>query len=93
MDLTLVKIEIPEKWELTYSSPMHLKFKSPFVDDPYGSIEIINDNGKIYGLIKSRENQNGSQVLLGRGLPIEISLTLMISLLAENIFDINDIEE
>ena len=93
MDLTLVKIEIPQKWELTDSSPNRLIYKSPYIEDPYCSIEIINDNGKIYGLIKSCENQNGSQVLLGRGLSVEILLMFMISFKTENIFDINDLEE
>lgn len=92
MDLLKANIEIPPNWGLIYSSPKRLIYKSPFILDPYSSIEVINNHGKIYGLIKSYENQNGTQVLLGRGLPIEISLMLMVDIFSKSIFEFDDFE-
>ncbi|MHA8103797.1 hypothetical protein [Aquirufa nivalisilvae] len=92
MDLTLANIEIPPNWGLIESEPNRLIYKSPFIVDPYSSIHIINEDGKIYGLVKNNENQEGTKVLLGRGLPIEISLMLMVDLFSKSIFEFDDFE-
>ena len=90
MNLTTLNIQIHPKWVLIDSSPNRLVYKSPLVQDPFSSIEIINEDDEIYGLIKSSANKAGSKVILGKGISVELTLMLMVDVLAEGIFDYDD---
>lgn len=90
MDLALANIKIHPKWELIEATPEALYFKSPYIDDPNASIEITAEGNRVYGLVKSSSNRKGSEVIIGKGLPIELTLMLIVDVLAEGIFEYNN---
>lgn len=87
MDLTLIEFHQHPKWELKESSPQRLIFKSPYINDALAAIEIEVEGDSIYGLIKSSANRTGSRAILGKGMPLELFLMLMVDVLAEDIFE------
>jgi hypothetical protein len=86
MDLTLIEFHQHPKWELVESSPRHLIYKSPYINDPLSTIEIEVEGEAIYGLIRSASNPIGNRVILGKGMPLEIFLKLIVDVLAEDLF-------
>ncbi|MEY2921477.1 MAG: hypothetical protein RL108_86 [Bacteroidota bacterium] len=91
MDLTQVNFHIHPKWQLTKSSPKRLIFKSPFVIDVLASIELEVEGDSIYGLIKSSSNPIGNRIILGKGIPMELFLMMIVDVLAEDLFEYEDI--
>lgn len=92
MDLTKINFHQHPQWELIESSPLRLFYKSPHIDDALAAIEIEVEGDSIYGLIKSSANRTGSRAILGKGMPLELFLMLMVDVLAEGIFEYDDIE-
>lgn len=90
MDLTQVNFHIHTQWQLAKSSPKRLIFKSPFVIDVLASIELEVEGDSIYGLIKSSSNPIGNRVILGKGMPLELFLILIVDVLAEDIFEYSE---
>ena len=90
MDLTQVNFHIHPQWQLIKSSPKRLIFKSPFVIDVLASIELEVEGDSIYGLIKSSSNPIGNRVILGKGMPLELFLMLIVDVLAEDIFEYSE---
>jgi hypothetical protein len=86
MDLTKINFHIHPKWKLIESSPRRLIFKSPYINDEYATVEIETEGDAIYGLIKSADNPIGNRVILGKGMPLELFLVLIVDVLAEDIF-------
>jgi hypothetical protein len=86
MDLTKINFHQHPKWQLIKSSPIRLIFKSPYINDEYAAVEIETEGDAVYGLIKSSKNPIGNRVILGKGMPIELFLMLIVDVLAENIF-------
>lgn len=87
MDLTLIEFHQHPKWELVESSPTQLIYKSPYINDPLSVIEIEVEGDAVYGLIKSSINPIGNRVILGKGMPLEIFLMLIVDVLAKDIFE------
>ena len=92
MDLTKINFHIHPQWQIVKSSPRRLIFKSPYINDKLASIELELEGDSIYGLIKSSANPIGNRVILGSGLPMELFLMLIVDVIAEGIFEYNDIE-
>jgi hypothetical protein len=86
MDLTLIKFHQHPKWKLVKSSPRRLIFKSPYINDTSSAIEIETEGDAVYGLIKSSINPIGNRVILGKGMPLELFLMLIVDVLANDIF-------
>ncbi len=86
MDLTQIQFHQHPKWELIESSPQRLIFKSPYINVAVAAIEIEVEGDAVFGLIKSTANPIGSKVLLGKGMPVELFLLLIVDVLAEGIF-------
>ncbi len=90
MDLTQIEFHQHPKWQLIDSSPRRLIFKSPYIKDASAAIEIETERDAVYGLIKSSANPTGNRVVLGKGMPMELLLMLIVDVLSEDIFeDIN----
>ena len=87
MDLTQIQFHQHPKWQLIKSSPKRLIFKSLYIIDEYATIEIETEGDAIYGLIKSTTNPIGNRVILGKGMPLELFLMLIVDVLAEDIFE------
>lgn len=87
MDLTKVNFHLHRKWQLIESSPHRLIFKSPHINDTLASIEIEVEGDAICGTIKSSANPIGNRVILGRGMPHELLLMLIVDVLTAEIFD------
>jgi hypothetical protein len=92
MDLTKINFHIHPKWELIKSSPNRLIFKSPHVNDKSAAIEIETEGDAVYGLIKSTASPIGNRVILGKGMPLELFLLLIVDILAEDIFEYSNYE-
>ena len=92
MDLTKINFHIYPKWELVESSPRQLIYKSPYINDPLSTIEIEVEGDAVYGLIKSDANPIGNRVILGKGMPLELFLLLIVDILAEDIFEYSNYE-
>ncbi len=93
MDLTKINFHIHPKWILAKSSPKRLIFKSPFVIDVLASIELEVEGDSIYGLIKSSSNPIGNRVILGKGIPMELFLMMIVDVLAEDLFEYDENED
>ena len=93
MDLTKINFHQHPKWQLLKSSPRRLIFKSQYINDKLASIELELEGDSIYGLIKSSSNPIGSRVILGKGMPMELFLMLIVDVLAENIFEYTNSED
>jgi hypothetical protein len=87
MDLTQIEFHQHPKWQLIESSPKQLIFKSPYINDELAVIEIEVEGDAVYGLIKSSINPIGNRVILGKGMPLEIFLMLIVDVLAKDIFE------
>ena len=87
MDLTTIDFHIHPKWQLIESSPKRLVFKSPYINDTLASIELEVEGDAIYGIIKSSANPIGNRVILGKGMPLELFLMLIVDVLTEDIFE------
>ena len=87
MDLTQVNFHIHPKWQLTESSPHRLIYKSPYINDTLAAIELEVEGDAVYGLIKSSINPICNRVILGKGMPLELFLMLIVDVLAEDIFE------
>ncbi len=90
MDLTKINFHLHPKWQLIKSSPRRLIFKSPYINDEYAAVEIETEGDAIYGLIKSADNPIGNRVILGKGMPLELFLMLIVDVLAEDIFEYSE---
>lgn len=88
MDLTQIQFHQHPKWELVESSPRRLIFKSPYINDDLEAIEIEVEGDAIYGLIKSSKNPIGNRVILGKGMPMELFLMLIVDIIAVDMFEI-----
>jgi hypothetical protein len=93
MDLTKINFHIHPKWQLIKSSPRRLIFKSPYINDELAAIELVVEGNSIYGLIKSSANPTGNRVILGKGMPMELFLLMIVDVLAEDIFEYDFNEE
>lgn len=87
MDLTQIQFHQHPKWQLIESSPQRLIYKSPYINDAIAAIEIEVEGDAVYGIIKSAANPIGNRVILGKGMPMELFLLLIVDILAEDIFD------
>ena len=87
MDLTQIQFHQQPKWQLIESSPQRLIYKSLYINDEYAAIEIETEGDSIYGLIKSSANPIGNRVILGKGMPLELFLMLIVDVLAEDLFE------
>lgn len=87
MDLTQIQFHQHPKWQLFKSSPKRLIFKSPYINDVLAAIELEVEGDSIYGIIKSSSNPIGNRVTLGKGMPLELFLMLIVDVLAEDIFE------
>lgn len=87
MDLTQIQFHQHPNWQLIESSTNRLIFKSPYINDEFATIEIETEGDAVYGLIKSSNNQKGNRVMLGKGMPLELFLMLIVDLVADEIFD------
>jgi hypothetical protein len=87
MDLTKINFHIHPKWQLIESSPQRLIFKSPYINDELAAIEIEVEGDAVYGAIKSSNNPIGNRVILGKGMPLELFLMLIVDVLAEDLFE------
>jgi hypothetical protein len=87
MDLTQIQFHQHPKWQLIESSPLRLIFKSPYIIDALAAIELEVEGDAIYGLIKSSINPLGNRVILGKGMPLELFLMLIVDVLAEDLFE------
>jgi hypothetical protein len=91
MDLTHIEFHQHPQWQLIESSPHRLIFKSPYINDELAAIELEGEGDAVYGLIKSDANPIGNRVILGKGMPLELFVMLIVDVLAEDIFEyIND---
>lgn len=93
MDLTQIQFHQHPKWQLNESSPQRLIFKSPHIIDTLASIELEVEGDAIYGIIKSSANPIGNRVILGKGMPLELFLMLIVDVLTDGIFDYSNIED
>ena len=87
MDLTQVNFHIHPQWQLIKSSPQRLIYKSPYIIDALAAIELEVEGDSIYGIIKSSSNPIGNRVILGKGMPLELFVMLIVDVLAEDLFD------
>jgi hypothetical protein len=87
MDLTQIEFHQHPKWELVESSPHRLIYKSQYIIDSLAAIEIETEGDAVYGLIKSAANPIGNRVILGKGMPMELFLMLIVDVLAKRIFN------
>jgi len=87
MDLTKINFHIHPKWQLVKSSPRRLIFKSQYINDELAAIELEVEGEAIYGIIKSSINPIGNRVILGKGMPLELFLRLIVDVLAQDIFE------
>ena len=92
MNLTKIEFHQHPKWRLIESSPQRLIYKSPYINDTLASIELEVEGDSIYGIIKSSSNPIGNRVILGRGMPLELFLMLIVDVLAEDIFEYSNSE-
>jgi hypothetical protein len=86
MNLTKIEFHQHPKWQLVKSSPRRLIFNSPYIIDALAAIELEVEGDAVYGAIKSSNNPIGNRVVLGKGMPLELFLMLIIDVLAEDIF-------
>jgi hypothetical protein len=93
MDLTQIEFHQHLKWQLVKSSPRRLIFKSPYINDELAAIEFEVEGDAVYGLIKSASNPIGNRVILGKGMPLELFLMLIVDVLFEDIFEYGFIED
>ena len=93
MDLTTIDFHIHPKWQLIESSPKRLIFKSPNINDELATIELEVEGETVYGLIKSSINPIGNRVILGKGMPMELFLMLIVDVFAEDIFEYSNSED
>jgi hypothetical protein len=93
MDLTQIQFHIHPKWELIESSPQRLIYKSPYINDSLAAIEIETERDAVYGLIKSSKNPIGNRVILGKGIPMELFLMMIVDVLAEDLFEYDENED
>lgn len=93
MDLTQINFHIHPKWQLVNSSPHRLIFKSLLINDELAAIELEVEGDTVYGLIKSSSNPIGNRVILGRGMPIELFLMLIVDVLTDGIFEYSNYED
>lgn len=89
MDLTQIEFHQHPKWQIIESSPERLIYKSPYINDALTAIEIEVEGDAIYALIKSSNNPMGNRIILGKGMPLEIFLMLIVEVLAQDIFEYN----
>ena len=87
MDLTQINFHQHPKWQLIKSSPQRLIFKSPHINDTLAAIELEVQGEAVYGVIKSSVNPIGNRVILGKGMPLELFLMLIVDVLAEDLFE------
>ena len=87
MDLTQIQFHQHPKWQLIESSPQRLIYKSPYINDAIAAIEIEVEGDAVYGIIKSAANPIGNRVILGKGMPLELFLMVIVDVLAEDIFE------
>lgn len=87
MDLSQINFHQHPKWQLIESSPKRLIYKSPQINDELAAIELEVEGDAVYGLIKSAANPIGNSVILGKEMPLELFLMLMVDVLAEDIFN------
>lgn len=92
MDLTRIQFHQHPKWQLIKSSPKRLIFKSSYINDNLAAIELEVEGVTVYGLIKSYANPIGNRVILGKGMPLELFLMLIVDVLAEDLFEYDDFE-
>ena len=92
MDLRQIEFHQHPQWQLIQSSPQRLIYKSPYINDELAAIEIETEGDAVYGLIKSSSNPIGNRVILGKGMPLELFLMLIVDVLAEDFFDYNEVE-
>ncbi len=90
MDLTKIEFHQHPKWQLIESSPRRLIFKSPYINDELAAIKIAVEGDAVYGLIKSSANPIGNRVILGKGMPLELFLILIVDVLSEDIFEYSE---
>ena len=87
MNLTKIEFHQHPKWRLIESSPQRLIYKSPYINDELAAIEIETEGDAVYGLIKSSSNPIGNRVILGKGMPLDLFLMLIVDVLVEDLFD------
>lgn len=87
MDLTQINFHQHPKWELFKSSPQRLIYKSPYINDELAAIELEVEGNAVYGVIKSSINPIGNRVILGKGMPMNLFVMLIVDVLAEDIFE------
>lgn len=87
MDLTKINFHQHPKWLLIESSPKRLIFKSPYINDNLAAIELEVEGETVYGLIKSYANPIGNRVILGKGMPVDLFLLIIVDVLAEDIIE------
>ena len=87
MNLTKIEFHQHPKWQLFKSSRHRLIYKSPYINDTLASIELEVEGDAVYGIIKSTANPIGNRVILGKGMPLELFLMLIVDVLAEDLFD------
>jgi hypothetical protein len=93
MDLIKIDFHIHHKWQLIESSPHQLIFKSLHINAELAEIELEVEGDAVYGLIKSAANPIGNRVILGKGMPLELFLMLIVDVLAEDIFEYSNYED
>ena len=93
MDLTHIEFHQHPQWQLIKSSPQRLIFKSPYINDELAAIEFEVEGDAVYGIIKSTANPIGNRVILGKGMPLELFLMLIVDVLAEDIFEYSNSED
>jgi hypothetical protein len=93
MDLTKINFHQHPQWQLIKSSPRRIIFKSPYINDALAAIELEVEGDAIYGIIKSSSNPIGNRVILGKGMPLELFLMLIVDVLAEDIFEYSNSED
>lgn len=91
MDLTQIQFHQHPKWQLIESSPQRLIYKSPFIIDALAAIELEVEGYLVYSLIKSASNPIGNRVILGKEMPLDLFLMLIVDVLAEDLFEYDDI--
>jgi hypothetical protein len=93
MDLTQIEFHQHPKWQLLKSSHQQLIYKSPYINDALAAIEIEVEGEAVYGLIRNCNNPVGNRVILGKGMPMELFLILIVDVLAEDIFEYSNYED
>lgn len=90
LNLLLIDFKLHPKWVESFSSASRRVYISPYLRDKHAAIEIISDEYGIHGLIKSEVNTQGSQVILGKGMPTDLFLMLMVDVFGEDIFEYDE---